>query len=63
MTPDSQSLHKLVEEIHRCKTQKRAIELAAQLVKLFTTGPYRVDTLERKFGDALAESTAVTDAR
>lgn len=58
MTP----LDKLIEEIHYCKTQKRAIGLAAQLVRLFTAGPYRADTLERQFGDALAENTAVTDA-
>ena len=50
MTPDSQSLHKLVEEIHQCKTQKRAIELAAELVLLFTNGPYRVDKLGTNSG-------------
>ena len=45
----------LIVEIRKCKTQKRAFELAALLVWIHLPQIFSVGWLENQFGNALAD--------
>ena len=55
MKPNNVELEKIIAEIHKCRTQRRAIQLAAGLVLCFTKNSYTEHALTTKFGDALCE--------
>lgn len=48
-------MDKLIREITACKTQEKAIKLAAELVLQHTKGQFQVLLLEKRFGDAILD--------
>ena len=55
MKPPSDELEKIIAEIRKCRTQRRAIQLAAGLVLCFTKNTFTEYNLCNRFGNALCD--------
>lgn len=53
MKPDKETIEKLKQQIDECRTQDRALQIAANIVAAFTNGSFRLGRLAQRFGDKL----------
>lgn len=49
----------IVDRVRKCKTQKDAVKISADFVRLFVKSSYQVESLMNKFGDALCEESEI----